>query len=210
MNTPVAILVRVSTSEQNTSRQVHELTEVATASGWTVTHVVREEGVSGASKVRPGLDQVLQLAEAGLVKKVLVHEISRVSRNPVVLHGSVERFTEAGVSLYWHAQRTETLLPDGRRSPAAGLMIALLGEMARSERETMIERVKSGLAEARRKGRRLGRPQGSGLSTADLLEKHADVHKLLRGGHSIRHASRISGKGTSTVMRVARALKFAV
>lgn len=60
-----------------------------------------------------------------------------------------------GVSLYWHAQRIETLLPSGRRNPAASIMFSLLAEMARNERETLVERIKSGLAEARRKGHRL-------------------------------------------------------
>jgi DNA invertase Pin-like site-specific DNA recombinase len=40
-------------------------------------------------------------------------------------------------------------------------MFALLSEMARAERETLSERIKSGLAEARRKGRKLGRPANS-------------------------------------------------
>jgi hypothetical protein len=42
---------------------------------------------------------------------------------------------KCGVSLYWHAQSVETLLPSGKRNPAAGIMLALLAEMARGESE---------------------------------------------------------------------------
>ena len=85
-------------------------------------------------------------------------------------------------------------------------MLALLAEMARGEAETLRERIKSGLAEARRKGRTLGRPTGSGLDSASLLEKHKDVVRLLKDGQSVRHAAKIAGKGVSTIQRVKAAL----
>lgn len=110
------------------------------------------------------------------------------------------------MSLYWHAQGVETLLPDGRRNPAAGIMLALLGEMARSEVETLRVRIHSGLAQARRNGVRLGRPKGSTLPPATFLQKHKDVSHLLRAVQSVRNTAKIAGKGVSTVQRVAREL----
>ncbi|MEI7903114.1 MAG: recombinase family protein [bacterium] len=41
---PVAILVRVSTDKQDTSRQVHELRQVAEEKGWEVVEVIDESG----------------------------------------------------------------------------------------------------------------------------------------------------------------------
>ena len=79
----------------------------------------------------------------------LVHEISRLARRNSVAHRFVETLEECGVSLYWHAQGIETLLPNGKRNPAAGIMLALLAEMARNQTETLRERINSGLAEAR-------------------------------------------------------------
>jgi DNA invertase Pin-like site-specific DNA recombinase len=58
------------------------------------------------------------------------------------------------VSLYWHAQAIETLLPGGKRNPAAGIMLALLAEMARNETETLRERIKSGQMRQRAHGSR--------------------------------------------------------
>ena len=161
-NVPVAILVRVSTLQQETDRQVSELTAYATAQGYEVVEVCQEK-VSGMADedARHGLHRVEALARAGAVKKVLVHEVSRLARRNSVAHGFVETLGDLGVSLYWHQQGIETLLPNGKRNPAAAIMFALLAEMARAERETLSERIKSGLAEARRKGRKLGRPEGS-------------------------------------------------
>jgi len=86
-------------------------------------------------------------------------------------------------------------------------MLALLAEMARNETETLRERINSGLAEARRKGVKLGRPLGSGLDVGALLAKHKDVVKALKAWQSIRNAAKITGKGGSTVQRGAAALK---
>lgn len=205
---PVAILVRVSTAKQETDRQVSELEAYAAAKGWRVVEVCRES-VSGAAaeSEREGLERVRELARAGSIRKLLVHEVSRLARKNSVAHKFMEDLEEMGVSLYWHSQGIETLLANGKRNPAAGVMFALLAEMARSEREFLRDRINSGLAEARRKGVKLGRPAGSRMGRSGLVEKHRDVVRLLRAGHSVRNAAKICGKGASTVQRVKSALE---
>ncbi len=200
---PVAILVRVSTSKQETARQVQELTHYADSKGYLVVEVCRET-ISGdsASDERKGLQRVEELAAAGKIRKVLVHEISRIARRNSVAHKFVETLETHGVSLYWHAQGIETLLPNGKRNPAAGIMLALLAEMARAELETLRARIASGLAEARRNGKKLGRPVGSSLSRAVFLQKHRDIVRLLKSGQSVRNSAKIAEKGNSTEQRV--------
>jgi DNA invertase Pin-like site-specific DNA recombinase len=200
---PAAILVRVSTKKQDTDRQVTELQAVAKAKGWTVVEVCEEQmsGTKDASE-RTGLTRVRELVEAGTIKKVLVHEVSRLARRNSVAHSFIEFLEAHGVSLYWHAQGIETLLPNGKRNPAASIMFSLLAEMARAESETLGERIKSGLEEAKRKGVKLGRKPGSTTAPVELLERHRDIVKQLKAGHSVRHTAAITGKGTSTVMRI--------
>ena len=204
--TPVALLVRVSTSQQDTARQLTELSAVAASRGWDVVATVEEAGVSGSAKKRPGLAKVIELAEAGTIRKVLVHEVSRVARRNSVAHTFLDRLEELGVSLYWHAQGIETLLANGKRNPAAAIMFSLLSEMARSEKETLIERTKSGLAEARRRGVTLGRPVGTKTPAKVMLTKHADIARHLRAGHSIRHVAAITSKAKATVEKVKKLL----
>jgi DNA invertase Pin-like site-specific DNA recombinase len=204
---PVAILVRVSTNRQETDRQISDLTNYAARKGYNVVEICRET-VSGRAdeNERQGLSRALELATSGAVKKVLVHEISRLARKSSIVHGFVETLEEHGVSLYWHQQGFETLLENGKRNPSAAVMLAILAEMARSEIETLVERIRSGLAEARRKGRVLGRPKGSRVQPAAFLERHRDIVRQLRAGQSIRNCAKITGKGNSTVQRVKFAL----
>jgi len=203
MKTPVAILVRVSTIRQETDRQIAELEAYAEHKEYEVMEVCRE-AVSGRADEddREGLKRAEALALSGKVRKVLVHEVSRLGRKNSVTHRFVERLEEAGCSLYWHAQGIETLLPNGKRNPAAGIMLALLAEIARNEVETLRERVRSGLAEARRKGIKLGRPKGTTLDHDVFVQKHKDILCQLKAGQSVRNTAKITGKGISTVQRV--------
>lgn len=201
---PVAILARVSTDKQANARQIHELRQAAAENGWTVVEVIETTGLSGNAKDgdRHDLDRIRALATDGSIRKVLVHEVSRIARRNSTAHKFLEELEALGVSLYWHAQRIETLLSNGKRNPAASIMFSLLAEMARNERETLVERINSGLARARREGKTLGRPAGSHLKRADFLANHRDVVKQLRAGQSIRNTAKITGKGASTVQRV--------
>jgi DNA invertase Pin-like site-specific DNA recombinase len=204
---PVAILVRVSTAKQETARQISELRQYADGKGYEVLEVC-EETISGTAgdDERHGLRRAAQLARDGHIKKVLVHEISRIARRNSVAHRFVETLEDSGVSLYWHAQSIETLLPNGKRNPAAGIMLALLAEMARNESETLCERIKSGLALARKRGVILGRRKGTTLTRDQFLQKHKDIARQLKAGQSIRNTAKIVGKGISTIQRVKAAL----
>jgi DNA invertase Pin-like site-specific DNA recombinase len=207
---PVAILVRVSTARQETARQIAELQQYAASKNYHVVEVC-EETISGNAHHddRHGLRRAEQLAREGKIRKVLVHEISRIARRNSVAHRFVESLEERGVSLYWHSQSIETILPSGKRNPAAGIMLALLAEMARSESETLRERIKSGLALARKRGVTLGRRKGTTLSREELefLRKHRDIVRQLKAEQSLRNTAKIAGKALSTVQRVKAALE---
>ncbi|MGI9089186.1 MAG: recombinase family protein [Chthoniobacterales bacterium] len=197
---PVAIIIRVSTKKQETDRQLHELTSYANGRGYSIVEVCRET-ISGAASAddRLALQRIEQLAADGKIQKVLVHEISRIARTNSVAHKFVENLDAHGVSLYWHAQGIETLLPNGKRNPAAGIMLALLAEMARSESETLKQRIASGLAEARRKGVTLGRPHGPTGWRQSYRDRHGKLppREMMFKNLSDSERSRIEARAQS-------------
>lgn len=169
---PVAILIRVSTTKQETRRQLNELTDYAASKGYQVVEVCTETVSGDAAEDKRQLQDIVELAAAGKIRKVLVHEISRIARRNSIAHRFVEELDSHGVSLYWHAQGIETLLSNGKRNPAAGIMLAVLAELGRAELETLRARIASGLADARRRGVRLGRRNGPVGWTKFYREKH--------------------------------------
>lgn len=189
---------------------VSELNAYAEQKCFQVVEICKETVSGGAADgERLGLQRVEELAAVGKIKKVLVHEVSRLARRNSLVHKFVETLEEHGVSLYWHAQGIETLLVNGKRNPAGAIMLALLAEIARNELETLRERINSGLAEARRRGIVLGRPTGTALSRRAFLQKHKDVIRQLRAGQSVRNTAKITAKGASTVQRVKLAINRA-
>ena len=208
VNIPVAILVRVSSRRQDSDRQISELKDYADSKGYSVVSVL-EETISGKASEdqRQGLHDCIELARSGRIRKVLVHEISRIARRSSIAHKFVETLEENGVSVYWHSQGIETLMDSGKRNPTAAIMMAVLAEVSRNEVETLRERILSGLDSARRRGVKLGRKLGTTIPPTDLVKKHSDVARLLRQGHSIRNTAKISGHAPSTIQRIKGAMR---
>ncbi|MCX6864603.1 MAG: recombinase family protein, partial [Verrucomicrobia bacterium] len=134
--------------------------------------VARPEAVAGG----PGPATLAEIgARVRVVSPLMIDKLDRVRALGSQVDGFVERLLDLKVSLYWHSQRVETMLEGGKRNPAAGMMLAVLAEMALAERETLRERILSGLENARRRGRKLGRPVGTVMTPGQLLERHSGI-----------------------------------
>lgn len=104
MTTRAVLYVRVSTDEQVESgfsipEQQRELLAHAEAQGWAVVDVIVDEGHSGAVGVRPGLDRIMQLAEAGEIDLVLAKKRNRLFRDRYIRMGYERALLEHGVRL---------------------------------------------------------------------------------------------------------------
>lgn len=147
-----ALYVRVSTADQRVDLQVNELRAVAAQRGWSVVaeHVDR---VSGAKASRPALDQLLEQVRRAQIDLVAVWRLDRLAR-------SIQHLLELG-ELLQRCRVDLVSVRDGAidtTSPTGRLLFAMLGVMAAFERDLVRERVTAGLAAARRRGVRLGRP----------------------------------------------------
>ena len=118
----------------------------------------------------------------------------------------MEAITEAGVSVYAHNLGLETLMTNGKRNSVAGIVIAVMVEIDAMETERLSERILSGLEQARRNGKRLGRPPGSKMNTEQLLLEYSGVAKDLKKGLSIRQIAAIRAVSPDTVQRVKKAM----
>ena len=74
-----AIYARVSTSDQNNSIQIRELTEYVERRGWELASVYQDT-MSGAKASRPGLDRLMADARQRRFDAVLVWKLDRFGR----------------------------------------------------------------------------------------------------------------------------------
>jgi len=191
-----AIYVRVSTVEQETDLQETELEEYAERRGWSYT-LYRDHGQSGAKSNRPALTALMNDLRRRKIDVVVVWALDRLARSLKQLLGIAEECRSLGVDLVSLKQNVDTTLPAGR------LTFQVLGAVAEFEREMLRERVKAGMAQARRVGKHIGRPVNRKLLLADI-EK---MTVLRSQGVSVRKLA--SEFGTSQ-WRAARLTKTAV
>jgi len=146
-----AIYVRVSTSEQDTGLQETELREYVEKRGWSWV-VYRDKGQSGAKNDRPALNSMLNDLRRRKFDVVVVWALDRLARSLKQLLSIAEECRSLGVDLVSLKQNVDTTGPAGR------LTFHILAAMAEFERELLRERVKAGMAQAKRTGKHVGRP----------------------------------------------------
>ena len=170
-----AIYVRVSTSQQETDMQETELKEYCDNRSWTCT-VYKDRGQSGAKNDRPALNALLRDMRKRRFDVVIVWSLDRLARSLKQLLSIAEECKALDVDLVSLKQNVDTTLPAGR------LTFQVLGAVAEFEREMLRERVRAGMAQAKRAGKRVGRPARRQFHSSDIERMKA----LRAKGTSVR------------------------
>ncbi|WP_271952265.1 recombinase family protein [Ruegeria faecimaris] len=193
MGQRAAIYARVSTADQSCDRQIAELTEFAVRGGYDVVDVFRETAL-GAKANRAERGRVIDLAQARKIDAVLVSELSRWGRSTQDLLETLNKLAGWKVSVVAVSGLTfELNTPHGR------MMATMLAGIAQFERDLLSERVKSGLAVARARGKKLGRQLGQRPKSDKLAPK---VIQAVTDGRSYRWIARDLGINKNTVLEI--------
>src|SRR5271155_4347310 len=188
-----AIYARVSTNNgQDPHMQIRELREYCQRRGWEIEGEYVDAGVSGAKEHRPQLDVLLATCRKRLVDAVVVYRYDRFARSLRQLVNALEEFRSLGIEFVSLHEGVDTSTPNGR------LVFGIFASIAGFERELIRDRVRSGIAAARSKGKKLGRPKisldvgrivalrASGRSWPQIAtELGASVGTIYRAAHSL-------------------------
>jgi putative DNA-invertase from lambdoid prophage Rac len=190
-----ALYARVSTSDQSCERQVDDLTAFAERGGYKVVGVFKETA-SGTVASRAARNQIIELAQARQIDAVLVTELSRWGRSTQDLLDTLHRLAGWKVSVVAMSGMTFELdTPHGR------MMATLLAGIAQFERDLLSERVKSGLAAARARGKKLGRQPGQRPKSDKVAEKVVNAVAVGRSYRWIAHDLAISKNTVLEIMK---------
>jgi DNA invertase Pin-like site-specific DNA recombinase len=189
------LYLRVSTLDQTTANQEHELRDVAERAGWQVTKVYKDHGISGAKgrDKRPAFDALHKAAARRYFDIVMAWSVDRLGRSLKDLVNFLDELRALNVDLFLKTQGIDTTSPSGKA------MFGMLSVFADFERSIIQERVRAGLARAKRQGKVLGRPK----IAADI---EAAVRATLASGTGMLKAAKMHGLGVGTVQRIARAM----
>ena len=169
----IAIYCRVSTSDQSCDRQEQDLIHYADQANFNVIGIWKETG-SGKRKTLPERQKVITLAQARALDAILVTELTRWGRSTVDLIQTLEALQSWDVSLI-----AQTGLQFDLTTSQGRLIAQLMAALAEFERDLVSERVRSGLAAAKVRGKILGRRPGQRIKS-DLLAPQV-IHLVSQG-----------------------------
>ena len=193
MNT--AVYMRVSTSEQKLDSQKRELQRYCQARGWN-KRLIYADKTSGATSTRPALNKFIQDMRAGRIQRLVCYKLDRLGRSLTHLALIIDEMARLNVPLICTSQGIDTT----ETNPSGKLQLAVLFAVAEFERDLIRDRVNAGLAAARQRGVKLGRPP-------TLVKRVPEVMRLKQSGLGVRAIARQLGMAVSSVHSVLNAGK---
>jgi DNA invertase Pin-like site-specific DNA recombinase len=184
----VALYARVSTNNgQDPEVQLRELREYCQRRGFDITEEFVDKGISGSRERRPALDKLTVVCRKRLVDAVVVYRYDRFARSLRQLVNALEEFRALDIDFISLHEGVDTSTPNGR------LVFGIFASIAEFERELIRDRVRSGLAAAKAKGKQLGRPR---------IDAELEIIASLKAsGASWRAISRRTGVSVRTIRR---------
>ncbi len=188
----IAIYARVSTSSQNLDAQVDSLRAYALRRGGEITEFI-DKAQSGRRSRRPALDGLMEAVTRREFDAVVITKLDRLARSMRHLCELADTFKAVGVDLVVLDQAIDTSTPSGK------LLFGVLALVAEFEADLIRERTKAGLAAARRRGRRPGRPRAK--RDPKVL---ARVRRLRSSGRSLAQIAEVLDVSKSMAAKLAR------
>jgi DNA invertase Pin-like site-specific DNA recombinase len=164
--------------------QLVELRDYCERRQWQICAEHIDIGISGAKERRPQLDQLLSEARRRRFDAVVVYRYDRFARSLRQLVNALAEFDALGIQFVSLHEGVDTSTPNGR------LVFGIFASIAEFERELIRDRVRSGVAAARARGKRIGRPR--------RWVDTARVEALRAEGRSWRYIARELAVGVAT------------
>lgn len=189
--------IRVSTTEQNISRQIDE----------NVKMYIDKISGKVPFKDRPSGIELLNDIKKGIINEVEFHAVERIGRNASDSLTIIDILEKKKVQVYIKNLGISLFLENGKKNPMFGIAIAVLSSLAQTEKENMEERQREGIEIAKIKGVYKGRKAGAVQTNEQLLERHNDIVKHLNiGKNSLREIALLTGKSVNTIQKVKQIL----
>lgn len=191
--------IRVSTEEQNTSRQETNSKE------FSKVYIDKVSGTVKFSERKEASKLLNDIETTGLVSEIHISSICRLGRSIIEILLMVEFFNQKGINLFVENIGMFSLI-NGKPNPSFKMIVSVLGNVAELERTNMLERQKQGIELAKLKGAYKGRLYGTKMTNDEILIKYKLVVRELKNGESLRRASKIGGCSLGTAQKIQRLL----
>jgi DNA invertase Pin-like site-specific DNA recombinase len=191
--------VRVSTEDQaregiSLDNQENKIRAYADLNGFELVDVIKDEGLSGKTMDRPGMNRINAMIDAVEIEAVIVYKLDRLSRKTIDILNTLDAWEKNNIAFHSITDRIDT------KTAAGKFLLTILSALAQMERDLISERTVDALAHKKRTGEWCGRvPFGYKIKDNRLVEdeeamKTIKKAKRLRSiGKPYRDISRSTG-----------------
>lgn len=171
---------RVSTEQQSLDRQLDMLEKYG-------VDKIYNEKMTGTKRNRPELEKLMERLTEG--DTVVVESLSRLGRSTKDLIWLMETFNAKGVNPVSLKESIDTTSSTGK------LLFTLMSALAQFERDVIADRTREGLASARARGRKGGRPSADG----EMLRRAVKLYNSR--DYSVKEITELTGVRRSTLYK---------
>lgn len=171
---------RVSTEQQSLDRQLDMLEKYG-------VDKIYNEKMTGTKRNRPELEKLMERLTEG--DTVVVESLSRLGRSTKDLIWLMETFNAKGVNLVSLKESIDTTSSTGK------LLFTLMSALSQFERDVIADRTREGLASARARGRRGGRPSADG----EMIRRAMKLYNSR--DYSVKEITELTGVRRSTLYK---------
>jgi putative DNA-invertase from lambdoid prophage Rac len=186
---------RVSSADQSCERQERDLLAFAARAGYEVVGLFKETA-SGVRLERAERRKVMALAQARRIDAVVVTELTRWGRSTLDLLQTLRSLQAWKVSVI-----AQTGLQFDLGTSQGRMLASMMAALAEFERDLLCERIRSGMAAAKARGRKLGRQPGQ-RPKSDRLSP--TVLAMIGDGLSYRTIAKRLGISKNTVVDIVK------
>jgi DNA invertase Pin-like site-specific DNA recombinase len=191
--------VRVSTEDQaregiSLDNQENKIRAYADLNGFELVDVIKDEGLSGKTMDRLGMNRINAMIDAVEIEAVIVYKLDRLSRKTIDILNTLDAWEKNNIAFHSITDRIDT------KTAAGKFLLTILSALAQMERDLISERTVDALAHKKRTGEWCGRvPFGYKIKDNRLVEdeeamKTIKKAKRLRSiGKPYRDISRSTG-----------------
>lgn len=189
----IGVYLRVSTDRQTTDSQAGDMDAWAKRQGEVGEKVTTySDSWTGTTMDRPGFSRLLADCRAGKVTTLAVWRLDRLGRTASGLTALFDELRRLGVAFVSLKEGIDLENPAGR------LIANVLASVAAFETEVRSERVKAGMAAAKKRGERIGGKK-AGARSKRVKDATSAVRKLSAAGEGVSGIARTLGLSRGTV-----------
>jgi len=191
---------KTSLDRQEVREQRQAIVEFAEREGITISRFIEMPASTTREK---RIDQLFGQLSSG--DTLIVSELSRIGRSVSQIVRTVDALIKANVRFI---SAKESIWLDEERNPQTQAMTRMFCLLADTDRQLVSIHTREGLAAARGKGKKLGRPKGS-LGKSKLDGRTGEIKRLLALGVSKTSIAKITGVSRTTLRHFIKSRKLA-